>query len=341
MRDYVTKQNIGGLPDSLSATKYGAGEINSILTENENAVSRSGQTLASADGTAEDTTQLAQSLFLHGGKSTSFVASGTADAIVLVPVSGSSGVLLPADYTNLDGQRMIFLPTAANTGVATVDIGQTVGSLLGTKALLTFDGSALSGGEIDITAFVEVKFDSSADSSNGGWLITSAAAAAGGGGFTLGTPQATTSGTSFNFGSIPSGTTKIDVSFDGNVTASASGIGLQIGDAGGIETTGYISTAIVLDDSSNIINAFSSTAGLFNAVQAGADIMTGHIFLTLSDASTNTWIASYNAGLSGGDDDRASFGGGSKSLSGELTQLTITAPSGEAFSAGSVNVQFI
>ena len=48
MRDYQTKSNVGGVPDSITITKLGAGEANSVLTENENAVKRAGLTLAPA-----------------------------------------------------------------------------------------------------------------------------------------------------------------------------------------------------------------------------------------------------------------------------------------------------
>ncbi len=181
MRDYQTKENVGGAADTITATKYGAGEFNSLAVENEGAVSRSGQTLAAADGTSEDTTQLAQSLFLHGSKSSSFVATGTANAITLTPVSGVSGVLLPADYTNLDGAQIVFLPTAENTGAVTISIGQTVGTQLGTKKLLDAEGNVLTGAELLITQHLIAIYDAAADSAAGAWILVETGGAGGAG----------------------------------------------------------------------------------------------------------------------------------------------------------------
>ena len=77
MRDYVTKANEGGVPDSITATKLGGGEINSYLNELEASVERAGLTLAPADGSGEDTTQLAQSLFIHAVKAQQFQDGGS------------------------------------------------------------------------------------------------------------------------------------------------------------------------------------------------------------------------------------------------------------------------
>lgn len=57
---------------------------------------------------------------------------------------------------------------------------------------------------------------------------------------TLGSPTATTSGTTIDI-SIPSGTKAIWVSYDGVSPASGGEIALRLGDAGGVETSSYIS----------------------------------------------------------------------------------------------------
>lgn len=171
MRDYQTKVNNGAAPDSITNTKFGAGEFNSLAVENENAVSRAGLTLAPADGSGEETNQLAQSLFLHGVKSSSFQAAGTVDAITLTPVSGASGVVIPADYDHIEGAVINFVPTGANTGAVTVSIGQTAGTQLSTKKLLSASGAALTGGELG-TDRIEAYYDPTADGAAGAWLLT-------------------------------------------------------------------------------------------------------------------------------------------------------------------------
>ena len=107
-RNYNPKTNVGAVADSITTTKYGGGEISSVHLEVKNAVTRAGLTVAPADGTGEETNQIAQSLFLHGVKSTSFQAAGTVDAITLTPISGASGVFIPADYDHLEGARITF-----------------------------------------------------------------------------------------------------------------------------------------------------------------------------------------------------------------------------------------
>lgn len=159
MRDFITKSNKGGVPDSITPQKIGGGEFNSIAFELENSVLRSGQTLAPANGVGEIYTQLAQSLFIHSVKSTLFQAGGTANAVELTPLSGASGVLLPSGYTLLSGARIAFSPAFANTGATTVNIGQTSGTLLGAKNLLTWNGSALTGGELSAGVAVEIEYD--------------------------------------------------------------------------------------------------------------------------------------------------------------------------------------
>jgi hypothetical protein len=156
-----------------------------------------------------------------------------------------------------------------------------------------------------------------------------------GGGFTLATPQATTSGTTFTFGSIPAGTTMIVVNFqDVSISASAKW-GVQIGDAGGIEASGYsggttetISGTSVSHNETNkfVINAADTTA-----------TFSGQVVLSLLNSSTFLWTAAVTGGgaLSG---NMSQHGGGAKALTAELTQVKIL---GGTYDAGSVNVMYI
>lgn len=171
MRDYQTKANQGGAPDSITSTKLGAGETNSFLTEAKTAVERAGLTPAGADGAGEDTTQLAQALFINAVKASSFLDSGSANAYQLTPVSGASGVLLPGGYGALNGMRIYFVPSANNTGNTTINIGQTVGTLLGPKKALTLAGSEIPSGALLASRLAAFTYDASADSGNGAWIL--------------------------------------------------------------------------------------------------------------------------------------------------------------------------
>lgn len=150
-------------------------------------------------------------------------------------------------------------------------------------------------------------------------------------GLTLGTPVATTSGTTASFTGIPSGTKQITVSFNGVSFNLAVPMLLQIGDAGGLETSGYISGG------NNGTTTTESTIAFFLNDQASqGDTFTGSITLTLLNSSTNVWVAS---GVFHTDAGNILWhNAGRKALSGELTQLQIN---GGTFDAGEINIAYI
>ena len=159
---------------------------------------------------------------------------------------------------------------------------------------------------------------------------------AAGGGFTLGTPQATTSGSSFNFGSLPSGLTMIVIMFDSVSCDDDSGLKIQIGDSGGIETSSYAnSTSLTIKTSSSSIIGLTSGFPVRNNPTASA--MTGHMTLTLANSSTNLWIASQV--MTGQTSVSVQIGASAKTLSAELTQLTFSNSAG-AFDGGAVNIMY-
>lgn len=148
----------------------------------------------------------------------------------------------------------------------------------------------------------------------------------------LSTEQASGSGTAIDFTGIPAGTKKItimlvDVSADGTVDYI-----IQIGDAGGIETSGYKSATIQSGTAQTATDGFVLTRSV-----TGGSVLNGQIILSLQNASTFTWTGSH--GLSVGSD--ANIGGGSKSLSAELDRVRITTQgTPDDFDAGAINIQF-
>jgi len=171
MRDFQTKSNVGALPDSNSATKYGGAEATALRTEAKNAVSRAGLSLSPQDGTGDDTTQLAQAQFINGVAASTFQAGGVADAITLTPVTGTTGLLLPPDYTTLDGMQGSFFAAFTNTGATTVSIGQTAITQFGVKKILDEAGADLVGGEIIAGARVDFIYDAAADGGSGAAVL--------------------------------------------------------------------------------------------------------------------------------------------------------------------------
>ena len=161
-------------------------------------------------------------------------------------------------------------------------------------------------------------------------------------GFTQGTEIATTSGTSITFGSIPAGVDMIVMNFFGVSQASnAQTIRIQIGDGGGIETSGYLNTAGKIADqaieSATIRNTAGFSVGTVN--WDAANILHGSVWFTLQDAAAFTWC--FHGMLNESDDDGIYLGSGSKALSAELTQIKFSTAAGATFDAGAVNIMFI
>ena len=112
---------------------------------------------------------------------------------------------------------------------------------------------------------------------------------------------------------------------------------VQIGDAGGVETTGYLGSTS--DDNSNATNYSSGYLEEPTNGTGSAIVRHGTITLTLENASSFTWAASVNIGKS--NIARTGSGGGSKSLSAELDRVRITTSGGtDTFDAGEINITF-
>jgi hypothetical protein len=150
----------------------------------------------------------------------------------------------------------------------------------------------------------------------------------------LDTAKASTSGTSVDFTSIPSWVKKITVMFSGVSTNGTSVVLVQLGDSGGIETTGYLGCASI-NTSLTITAAYTTGFGVTQQTNA-SDLQFGHIILTNLDL--NTWAASVNCARS---DSATSHGAGAKTLSGTLDRVRITTVNGtDTFDAGSINILY-
>lgn len=155
------------------------------------------------------------------------------------------------------------------------------------------------------------------------------------GGISLDTEQATSSGSQALFSGIPSGTKRITIAFEGVSLTANTDLQVRLGDSGGIETTGYVAAAAMVSGGGTGLYDFTDHMGMHLATNA-SDFFTGLVTLTLKDSANNTWV-------SGGEGRYATsscyHGGGSKSLSGELTQVEVTPESG-SFDAGSINITY-
>ena len=148
--------------------------------------------------------------------------------------------------------------------------------------------------------------------------------------------QATTSGTTKDF-TIPAGVREISVLFVGVSTNSTSNLLIQIGDSGGIENSGYDSSA---NATGAAVDATSTAGFVITQLLSASDAVSGSITLRLVDSATFTWVSS-GAVKQGAGSGSSSFSAGSKSLSAELTTVRVTSVSGDTFDAGLVGCSYI
>jgi hypothetical protein len=150
---------------------------------------------------------------------------------------------------------------------------------------------------------------------------------------TLATAVASTSGTSIDFTGLPSWVKRITVMFNGVSTSGTSAILIQLGDSGGVEITGYVSTGT---SAGNTVATTNSTAGFIVYAVVASHTNSGHYVFTL--VSGNTWIGS---GVFKNATGTTCFGAGDKTTSSTLDRVRITTVNGtDTFDGGTVNILY-
>ena len=153
----------------------------------------------------------------------------------------------------------------------------------------------------------------------------------------LGAYTASTSGTEVLFGSIPAGVRRITVNLVGVSTGGTNDYLIQIGDSGGIETSGYLGAGATIVNASNPAVSNSTAGFVINQGPAAAGIYHGSAILTLVDSATFMWAC--QSTLARSDSTSVHVGAGRKATSAELTQLRVYA-AGDSFDAGAVNITY-
>jgi hypothetical protein len=154
----------------------------------------------------------------------------------------------------------------------------------------------------------------------------------------LGTAVASTSGTSIDFTSIPPWAKRATVMFDGVSTNGSSLIMVQLGDSGGIETTGYAAGSF-LAQQSQLCVVSQNTTGFTVIPQSGPGVLL-YGSMTFDRLTGNTWIGNGSMW-----NDVATVtqmvSAGRKTLSDVLDRIRITTVNGtDAFDAGTINVSW-
>lgn len=148
----------------------------------------------------------------------------------------------------------------------------------------------------------------------------------------------TTSGKSFDF-AIPAGVRRIKVAMSQVSTNGLDAIVVRIGDAGGVESSGYAGMTVTFNGASSSVGNFNS--GYIAAATAGGagGVRDGVLDLYLLDPGTNLWVVSGVVGDTG--IDYINHVAGRKALSAELTTVRFTTSAGsDDFDGGSINVSW-
>lgn len=155
---------------------------------------------------------------------------------------------------------------------------------------------------------------------------------------TLAVEQVTTFGTSKNF-SIPSWVKRITINIVAVSTNGTDPLRIQIGDSGGLETSGYAGTNFSLIAASTHASSLVTNSFPLNEATVAAGTYTGTMVLTLENSSNNTWIATC---LVSRTESAASifWYAGQKALTGTLTQIELNTNTPDTFDLGVINILY-
>jgi hypothetical protein len=153
----------------------------------------------------------------------------------------------------------------------------------------------------------------------------------------IATAQASTSGTSINFTGLPATVKRFTVMFNNVSTNGTSNLIVQLGDAGGIEATGYTGGVTRIGTTTTPVENNSTGFYFTESVAASGQVIASVIF---SRIDTNVWIAS-GTSMSTTGGNTSTVITGAKTLSDTLTQIRVTTFGGvNTFDAGTVNIMY-
>lgn len=157
-------------------------------------------------------------------------------------------------------------------------------------------------------------------------VVSQAVAGSGYGQLTLATAQ-TATGTAVDFTGIPSWVKRITVMFSDISLNATDDLLVQIGDSGGIETTGYTSGSQ---------SAVNSTIGYIIRIGFGTRSLNGAMYI--SNINSNSWISIHSGNIGSLNDV---YGGGTKTLSSTIDRIRVTSVTGTStFDAGTINISY-
>ena len=139
-----------------------------------------------------------------------------------------------------------------------------------------------------------------------------------------------TAASSFDWTSIPTGVSEIEIILGGASLSGNDALLVQIGDSGGLETSGYASGSIT--DS----NFITSTAGFIIVSGNASYLHSGVMRLSRANSGGTVWGAQHGLFFTGS----AEAGGGAKTLSAELDRIRLTVTGANTYDAGTAYVRY-
>lgn len=144
--------------------------------------------------------------------------------------------------------------------------------------------------------------------------------------------DATTSGTSHDFTSIPAGMNEIQVMLNDVGLSGSDNVLIQIGTGGSPTTSGYISS------STRPGNAPTATNGFIISLANSSYAVTGPVFLSRIPG-TNSWVSSHAIILDPTLSTNIITGGGRVTLSGVLDNIRLTRTGSDTFDEGGWSIR--
>jgi hypothetical protein len=153
----------------------------------------------------------------------------------------------------------------------------------------------------------------------------------------VGSPEATTSGTSKLRTGIPAGVTEVKVMFNGVSFTGTSGAEIQIGSSDGLVATGYNGAGTRVTSAG--VSTTGATTGFRLPQSNSSHTVSGCVTLSLFDVTNNIWVA--NGALSDAASGISLVASGSVALSGPIERVGIKSVNGtDPFDLGSWNVSW-
>ena len=147
----------------------------------------------------------------------------------------------------------------------------------------------------------------------------------------------TLSGANVDFTGIPATARRVTVMLNGASTNGTSVPLIQLGDSGGIETSGYLGGSAAVSTGATSVAAHTAGAGLSSS-GAATIVYRGAVSIGLMDATTNLWAITGTLGRSEGGS--VNILGYTKSLSATLTQIRLTTNSADTFDGGTASISW-